>query len=127
MFFPPFEAMFYIVPVMVILVFILVIGILIVRSVKGARQWQRNNASPILTVDAEVVTKRADVRHYHHHSTNHMHSRSSSTTYYVTFEVASGDRMELEVQDTEYGILAENDTGKLTFQGTRYLGFERSK
>ena len=25
---------------------------------------------------------------------------------------------------TEYGQLAEGDTGKLSFQGTRYLGFE---
>jgi hypothetical protein len=35
--------------------------------------------------------------------------------------------MEFGVRDTEYGMLAEGDTGKLTFQGTRYLGFERAK
>ena len=28
---------------------------------------------------------------------------------------------------TEYGLLAEGDRGKLTFQGTRYLGFERQR
>ena len=27
--------------------------------------------------------------------------------------------------NAEYGQLAEGDTGKLSFQGTRYLGFER--
>ncbi|MBS7238901.1 MAG: DUF2500 family protein, partial [Acetatifactor sp.] len=27
----------------------------------------------------------------------------------------------------EYGMLAEGDCGKLSFQGTRYLSFERSK
>lgn len=120
-----FDIMFTIVPVIVVLGFIFVFGTIIVRSIQGAKQWQRNNASPVLTVDATVVTKRADVSHYHNDvGTNNMH-HSSSTTYYVTFEVASGDRMEFQTKDTEYGLLVEQDTGKLTFQGTRYMGFER--
>ena len=45
--------------------------------------------------------------------------------YYVTFQVESGDRMELSVRGKEYGLLAEGDYGRLTFQGTRYLGFQR--
>jgi hypothetical protein len=45
----------------------------------------------------------------------------------VTFEVESGDRMELHISAQEYGLLAEGDMGKLTFQGTRYHGFERIK
>ena len=39
--------------------------------------------------------------------------------------VRAGDRMELEVPDMEYGLLVEGDRGRLTFQGTRFLGFER--
>mgnify|MGYP000784206328 FL=1 len=50
---------------------------------------------------------------------------STDTTYYVTFQVESGDRMELSVDDSEYGMLVEGDEGKLTFQGSRYLGFEQ--
>ncbi|MCI9457297.1 MAG: DUF2500 domain-containing protein, partial [Oscillospiraceae bacterium] len=42
-------------------------------------------------------------------------------------QVESGDRMEFQVQDTDYGLLVEGDRGKLTFQGTRFLGFEREK
>ncbi|NLB41750.1 MAG: DUF2500 domain-containing protein, partial [Clostridiales bacterium] len=34
---------------------------------------------------------------------------------------------EFKVSDTEYGMLAEDDMGKVTFQGTRYLGFERNR
>ena len=49
----------------------------------------------------------------------------SSTVYYATFQVESGDRMELRMSGREYGLLAEGDRGKLTFQGTRYRGFER--
>ena len=33
--------------------------------------------------------------------------------------------MEFHVSGLEYGMLAEGDTGSLTFQGTRYLSFER--
>ena len=50
-----------------------------------------------------------------------------STWYYATFQVESGDRMEFSVTGIEYGMLAEGDTGKLSFQGTRYLSFERER
>ena len=48
------------------------------------------------------------------------------TRYYATFEVESGSRIELAVRGEEYGMLAEGDRGRLTFQGTRYQGFERA-
>ena len=114
--FGAFEAMFGI-------VFVLVIGIFVVNLVRGIGQWNKNNNSPRLTVDVTVVSKRADVSH-HHHAGEHHHSHTS-TSYYVTFEVESGDRMEFHVSGTEYGLLVEGDQGSLTFQGTRYLGFER--
>ena len=47
------------------------------------------------------------------------------TYYYATFQVESGDRMEFSLTGPEYGMLLEGDSGKLSFQGTRYLGFER--
>jgi hypothetical protein len=122
------DAMFTIVPLIIFLGFIFVFGAIVVSSIRGAKQWKRNNDSPVLTVDATVVTKRADVHtHYRNTRTDNFNHRPSSTTYYVTFEVASGDRMEFEVRDTEYGMLVENDIGKLNFQGTRYLGFERNR
>ncbi len=39
----------------------------------------------------------------------------------------SGDRIELAVSGYDYGQLCEGDRGRLTFQGTRYLGFERDR
>ena len=102
------------------LTFILVFGIFIVTIVRGIGQWNKNNNSPRLTVAATVVSKRTNVSHHHHdHHTHH------STSYYVTFQVDSGDRMELHMTGQEYGMLVEGDKGNLTFQGTRYLGFER--
>lgn len=123
------DIMFSIVPVIVVIGFVFVFGTIIVRSVQGAKQWQRNNESPVLTVDATVVTKRTNTSSHHHHTgTDNMHHHmSSSTTYYATFEVPSGDRIEFKIRDTEYGMLAEEDIGKLTFQGSRYLGFERNR
>ena len=43
------------------------------------------------------------------------------------FEFESGDRLELMVDGSEYGLLAEGDCGMLSFQGTRYLGFVRGR
>ena len=50
---------------------------------------------------------------------------TSSTQYFVTFQVESGDRIEFRISGTEYGLLADNDSGTLSFQGTRYLSFRR--
>ncbi len=104
------------------LMFLLIFGIFIVTAIRGVGQWNKNNHSPKLTVDATIVTKRTKVSH-HNHDTNHV--GHTSTTYYVTFQVESGDRIELRMDGYEYGMLAEGDHGKLSFQGTRYLGFER--
>ena len=35
--------------------------------------------------------------------------------------------MELIVKGEEYGMLVEQDLGLLSFQGTRYISFERQK
>lgn len=111
-----------IVPMIVIIGFIVVLGTYIVRLITGAKEWSRNNRSPVLSVEATVVAKRAEVSHPTHYHKEHRH-RSTSTSYYVTFELASADRMELSVSGSEYGMLVEGDFGKLTFQGTRYKGF----
>ncbi len=114
--------------IMFSLVFILVIGTFIMTFVKGISQWNKNNNSPRLTVPVVVVAKRADVSHHHHNTgVNNHHHYHTSTTYYVTFQVESGDRMELQMSGNEYGLLAEGDAGMLSFQGTRYLGFERQE
>lgn len=100
---------------------IAILGLILFIIISGISRWHSNNSSPRLTVDASVVAKRMEV-----HRHRHEHSHSSSTWYYATFEVESGDRVELGVSGSQYGLLVEGDQGKLTFQGTRYLGFERA-
>ena len=112
------------------IIFVMVFGMIILQFVAGIGTWHKNNQSPRLSVSATVVAKRENVSHHSHPnggdpSGAHGYHTTSSTSYYVTFQVESGDRMELQVSGREYGILAEGDIGKLTFQGTRYLAFER--
>lgn len=123
------DMMFSIFPLLFGIMFIIVIGVFIVVIVKGISQWHQNNQSPVLTVEAELIAKRGDVSCHTHTDgdTTAIRHTTSSTTYYATFQVASGDRMEFCVSGSEYGMLAEGDRGSLTFQGTRYLGFERSR
>ena len=113
-FFTMFELMFF-------LMFFLVFGVIVFTFIKGIGEWNKNNNSPRLSVDATVVAKRNQV-HYHHHNNG---ASTRSTTYYVTFQVDSGDRMELRVSGQEFGLLVEGDFGILTFQGTRYISFVR--
>jgi hypothetical protein len=123
--FGTFNMMFSIFPIFFALVFILIFGTIIFNVVRGAGRWSHNNKQPVLSVPVKVVAKRSHITSNFHNNDMH-HSNHTRTTYYVTFEVESGDRMELYLDDSEYGLLVEGDTGKLTFQGTRYLGFERS-
>lgn len=102
------------------LFFVLFIGVFIFIIVKGLSSWNKNNHSPRLTVNAFIVTKRVTISH-----SGNVGSHINTTHYYVTFQVESGDRMELTVTGKEYGMLADGDRGRLSFQGTRYLGFER--
>lgn len=110
-----------------VLVFVLVFGMILFTIIKGISTWNRNNHSPRLTVGATVVSKRENVSHNHHQSGSDgsMSYTTTSTTYYITFQFESGDRLELQVQGYDYGMIVEGDRGKLSFQGTRFLGFER--
>ncbi|KOS66989.1 hypothetical protein AEA09_15945 [Lysinibacillus contaminans] len=100
--------------------FILFGAIFIFIIFSNLKEWSKNNSSPVLTVPAKVVTKRT-------RTSGGAGDSSASTTYYATFEVQSGDRIELRLNGREYGQLADDDFGLLTFQGTRFHTFERHK
>ena len=117
-------------PLMTIL--IAFFAVLLIGAIgRGIYVWIRNNHSPQETVDAWVVAKRMKVSGHggtvaagNFSAMNTIHS-STYTQYFVTFELENGKRLELGVKDPEYGMLAEEDRGRLSYQGTRYLGFER--
>lgn len=107
------------------LVFFLILGAFVVLLIQGIAQWGKNNKSPRLTVEATVVSRRMNTSGHVHNTGTGAGHMSYSTSYYVTFQVESGDRMEFPISGREYGMLVEGDRGKLNFQGTRYLSFER--
>lgn len=131
--FGAFDTGFQLMSILFPIVFISIFCIFIVTFVRtisaGAKQKRKNDASPRVTADAKVISKRMQVgqNHQHHHADGMMPSYDYNySKYFVTFEFESGDRLELPVDGSDYGLLVEGDQGKLTFQGTRYLGFARS-
>ncbi|MEO7783038.1 MAG: DUF2500 domain-containing protein [Terracoccus sp.] len=87
--------------------------------IKGVARWSSNNASPVVTTAARVVARRSD-------GSGGVGERRAQTSYYATFEVPSGERTELAVPAREFGLIADGDAGQLTYQGTRFKGFDRS-
>ena len=83
------------------------VAVLILASRTGNLPF---NNSPRLIVEAVVVSKRQN------YETN---------SYYLTFQFESSDRLELRVNGNIYGMLVPGDYGKLTFQGRRYIDFQR--
>lgn len=112
-----FDAMFTLVPVFIGIVFVIVIGSIFLKAIRGVSEWSYNNSQPETTQDAKVVSKRMEVSGSR---------EQSSTTYYATFEIQGGDRREFRMTGSDYGLLAEGDIGQVCYQGSRYVGFARS-
>ena len=109
-----FSLMDAVFPILFLGMFGLVFGLIVSTLVKSRKQERKNDASPRLSSDATVVTKRT-----------HVWGDHSRTDYYATFQFDSGDRLELKVPRDRFGYIVEGDKGKLHFQGTRFLDFER--
>ena len=95
----------------------MIISSIIIRSIK-------NNNSPILSVNAKVVSK---IKRTHPHSHGSGVRRTHINYYYVIFELKNRNTVELSISGEEYNLLSENEFGELTFQGTRYISFEGNK
>lgn len=48
----------YLFPLFFFLIFFLTMGVVVASLFRSVRQWKRNNASPVLTVEAQVVSRR---------------------------------------------------------------------
>ena len=100
--------MFNIIEILFPIMFLLIFIMFIYTFIKGITTWHENNNSPRLTVPAKIVEKRQDTTHHNQPNAGdisgaHGFHTISSTSYYITFQVESGDRMELSVsgQSTE--------------------------
>ena len=113
-----FDTMF---PIMFFLTFALVFGTIVFTLISSVRQWSKDNHSPRLTVPATVVGRRE-----HRSRSGSREHRHYTTRYHITFQFESGDRLELNIPSHEFGYIVEGDRGNLTFQGSRFLSFERT-
>lgn len=120
---------FSIMRVVFFIAFVLVLGFIAVAIGRGIKEWSQNNAQPKIPAAALITAKRTALTHHHHYTgvsdNQHMHM-TTSTSYFITCEFTSGDRMEFSVSAREYGLVSEGDTGILTSQGSRFISFERS-
>jgi hypothetical protein len=113
------DFIFSIGPIFIGIIFVIVFGTIITIFIKGISTWNKNNHQPRINTKAKVVTKRTGTRGGR--------ETNSYSQYFVTFEFESGDRVEFQVTGEEYGQLVEGDNGELQFQGTRYLGYTRTR
>ena len=121
-----FDLMGRLFPLLFLIVFVFVISTIVGTFVSKAKRERKNDQSPRLTAEAKVVSKRMQVgENRHRHGNDDMMHSYTYSKYFATFEFDSGDRLELPVDGSDYGLLVEGDRGQLTFQGTRYLGFQR--
>lgn len=114
-----------------IVIIFVIAGIAILASIiYGLAGFIKNNNSPIETVDAKVISKRTDVTGYNNYNYSdnfNYNSSEKNSRYYVTFELSTtGERKEFYVRPNVYGTLVEGDKGFLTYQGTRFKGFDRN-
>lgn len=68
------------------------------------------NSRQVTTCFARVITKRTP----------------GGSEYYIGFEMEDGERVELTVQGSQYGVIIEGDQGMVSFRDGRMVGFDRS-
>ena len=68
-------------------------------------------------VRAKVVAKRTFV--------GRDEAQNPYTQYFVTFELYSGERIEMEIPGPDFGLMVEKDQGKLRYEEKRFISFER--
>lgn len=93
-----------------IVMFVWLAGKLIYNSIAEKRY---NDSQPVLTKNVKITGKRSAV-------SGERGDSSVSTAYYATFEfLENKQRLELQIGSADYGLMAENDLGKLAYQGRR--------
>lgn len=104
------DMMFSIVPIFMVIIFVIIIVTMISRGVNYGAQ----KTKPEHTIGAKVLTKR-----------QHVWGDHSRTSYYATFELEDGQRIEFLIPKNKIGYIVEGDAGALTHQGTLFVEFTR--
>ena len=100
------------------IIFVMVFGMIIFQFATGIGTWHKNNQSPRLSVNATIVAKRENITHHSHAnagdlSGTHGYHSTSSTSYYVTFQVAQIKKPLENYRDIDAFKIYVSDLGLL--------------
>jgi hypothetical protein len=93
--------------------------------VKSFAERSRNNSSPIVTSRVTITAKTTNTAYRGNYIPDNINVQTPYNTYFITFEFVNGNRAEFNVPRSDYAYISEHDTGILTYQGSRYINFER--
>ncbi len=91
------------------------IGVLffvIMMAILHSRLKATNDASPLTTSVAKIVSKESI-------------KFAKGLFFTFIFELESGERKSMEVQAAVANLMLEQDVGNLSYQGNRFISFER--
>ena len=105
-----------------IVMFSIIIGLSLIIVV---RQWWKNKHSLLIVTQSTISDKRIEEHYIRSKRSEGLGYRTRKVLiYYITFDLEGGEHIELRVSKLEYAELEKGSSGKLTFQGTKYIGFE---
>ena len=90
---------YWVIKLITILIPSIILITLLIIIIGGIKQWISDNNSPRINTHARVMSKRTKITS---RNSSNIHT---STIYYVTFELDSGDRAEFKLKGHEYGML----------------------
>ena len=88
--------------------------------------WLKNKLSPKVVVQSTISNKYMKKNNVYRQGdfAPGIHLREI-ITYYVTFNIESGEDIEFRVSKSKYLKLKKGNKGKLTYQGGRFIRFDR--
>ena len=107
-----------------IVIFTSVFGFIIVAV---TLQWIRDKRSPrvvTMVTIADKPIKKQRVRS-RLNSAAPGYSVHYMNIYYVVFDLEGGEHLKLQLSKVKYNKLKKGTAGKLTFQGKRYIDFQK--
>ncbi len=104
--------------------FSIIIGLSLIIVV---RQWWKNKHSPLIVTQATISDKRIEEHYIRSKRSASLGYRTRKVLiYYITFNLEGGEHIELRTNELVYSELENGDYGKLTFKGSKYIGFVRA-
>lgn len=122
-FFNPFGDLFML---MFFVIFFLAICTIMFSLISSISEHNKNRKQPIVPTQAKVISKFQDVTNHLTHSQHNNTMSHTNTNYYIAFEFSNHERVQFKVSKLEFGKIIEGDVGILTFQGSRFISFERN-